>query len=133
MMRTLRFRSMGSALLLVLMSAGLMGTAAGADVTVMDRETARVVAANWLRLGQDEGWGWDAQSTIPAAGELQAVAQTDGTVLGYVAPLESGYIVVPAYAELPPVTAYSTDAALNLADEGGFALCCGKRWRLSLK
>ncbi|MBM3324514.1 MAG: hypothetical protein FJY66_02470, partial [Calditrichaeota bacterium] len=59
------------------------------------------VANNWLHLGQEMEWAWsEAGDFVPNS--LQMI-EDDGEVLAYSLPIEGGgYVIVPAYTELPP-------------------------------
>lgn len=90
------------------------------EVTPVTPEDAAVVAGHWLQLGQELEWGWkDAQPSKPSAAQT---FERDKEIVGYYFGLgKSGYVVIPACRELPPITAYSTDSRLNVTDEDGFA------------
>jgi hypothetical protein len=90
------------------------------ELTRTSPEVADAVVANWIRLGQELNWGWSA-ATVPSPAALHEISY-GGELLGYLAPFDDGFIVVPAYRELPPITAYSTTSTLHLSDDGGLML-----------
>jgi len=112
-----RFLILGLSVLLGSVLSVTLGTA---QVTPVTPDDAAAVAGNWLRLGQELEWGWtDAQPPKPSAAQT---FERDKEVVGYYFGLgKSGYVVIPACRELPPITAYSTDSRLNVTDEDGFA------------
>jgi hypothetical protein len=63
-------------------------------------------------------WGW--QNASPFTTDRIQTIEYEGEVLGFALAVEGGgYVVVPAYRELPPVTVYSMSSALDVnADEG---------------
>lgn len=96
-----------------------------AQETPVAVEDAAGVAGNWLRLGQEEEWGWKPGALLDRTGVQQMVRGEK--LLAYVFPvLNGGYIVVPAYREFPPVSAYSTGSDLNLGKPDGFGEMLGE-------
>jgi len=91
------------------------------QLTQADRNAVVSIGNNWLHLGQEMGWGWTAAGDF----SLNAVQeiQYQGELLAFSLPIEGGgYIVVPAYRELPPIIAYSASSPLDVSRDAGF---CG--------
>ncbi|MFH1010227.1 MAG: C10 family peptidase, partial [bacterium] len=79
------------------------------------------VANNWLQLGQDMEWSWAGAGDF-TPNSIQMI-EHEGELLAYSLPIEGGgYVIVPAYAELPPIVAYSTTSFLDVNRQDGF---CG--------
>ena len=90
------------------------------QVTPVSSEEAATVAGNWQMLGQELHWGWEGVHA-PKALSVKTLERS-GEIIGYWFETgDKGYIVVPAYRELPPITAYSTESRLKATDEDGFA------------
>ncbi len=105
----------------ILVACSLLGTAYGADLTSVDPQAASRLARNWLRMTQEVAQKRAvAESEIPAP-VMQEIGY-EGRIVGYLAAFPSGYVVVPAFSELPPVTVYSEQSTLNLNEEDGPAL-----------
>jgi hypothetical protein len=103
---------------LILMLGLLLPSTSSAQTPVKSSEAA-AVAANWLRLGQDMNWGWDASASTALQPRQELLG--NGETVAYCFPVScGGYIVVPAFTELSPITAYSTTSTLNPALEDGF-------------
>jgi hypothetical protein len=87
-----------------------------AQTTIVTPEDAAQVARNWIRMGSEVGWGWPRiGKSLPNTAQEISVK---GELVGYyfsVSP--SGYVVVPACRELPPVTSYSTECDLKMSGE----------------
>lgn len=109
-------RCVGVAFLILFFVSSVATVSAQTPVKATD---AVAVATNWLHLGHDQNWGWNSPtSALLPVSELSA----KGELLAYCIPVSGGgYIVVPAYRELPPITAYSSTSNLNPTDEDGFA------------
>ena len=92
-----------------------------AQLTVTDPTVATSVANNWLRLGQEMNWGW---VNLPEFSEKSAQEVTfNGELVGYCfSAKENGFIILPAFQELPPITVYSTTSSFDVEKEDGF---CG--------
>ncbi len=91
-----------------------------AQLTPANADAVVGVANNWLHLGQEMGWGW---ATVPdfSASSIQEL-EYQGEVLAYNLPTpDGGHILIPACLELPPITAYSTVASLDVTEENGFS------------
>jgi hypothetical protein len=87
-------------------------------LTSASREAASVVVQNWMHYSRDMHWtlSGTADDVTPV---LQDILY-DGRLVGYVSAQGNGYVIVPAYQDLPPVTAYSTESMFYVNDEGGF-------------
>lgn len=82
-------------------------------------EQMRQVCDNWLtEITYSKGeWAAQTSPTVATADELMA----NDTLLAYVYAINpSGYIVVPALKELPPVMAYSEESTFDTKATGGF-------------
>ena len=78
-----------------------------------------MVANNWLHLGQEMNWGWRGAADFAPA-SAQPIYE-NGELVGYWMPApQGGYIVIPAYRDLPPITAYSTESVFDPNAQDGF-------------
>ncbi len=108
--------------IVLLVGAGLLaGPSIGfCQLTPAQSDAVVAVANNWLHLGQEMGWGWAA---IPDF-SMSSIEEIDyqGELVGFSLATDDGYIVIPAYRELPPISAYSTTSSPDFDEEYGF---CG--------
>ncbi|MBU1936721.1 C10 family peptidase, partial [bacterium] len=92
-----------------------------AQLTPASNDAVVSVANNWLHLAQEMEWGWTASGDLSPA-SIQKV-EYQGEIVAFNLPIAGGgHIIIPAYRELPPITAYSTDFNLDIQEEGGFSL-----------
>jgi hypothetical protein len=117
-MKALRWTSILAVLLLFVCITNVQ-SAPATEPTFVSPEDAHAVIANWFRLGNELNWGWNLAANSVA--DLRDIGY-NGEFLGYLATGEHGFIVVPAYREFPPITAYSTTSSLDLLNENGLAL-----------
>ncbi len=87
-----------------------------AALTPTTADARSAVVRNWLQYSRDQQWSNSLDEAPPVMQELFI----EGQLVGYVAALSQGYILLPAYTELPPITAYSGDSHFDVNDEGGF-------------
>ncbi len=113
------FKKFGAALLVGMCL--LIGFSTGlAQLTPASNDAVIAVANNWLHLGQETGWGWTTASDFSPE-SIQEI-EYQGQLLAFNLPVaDGGHIIIPAYRELPPITAYSTQFDLDINEEGGFA------------
>ncbi|MBU1706439.1 C10 family peptidase, partial [bacterium] len=89
------------------------------QLTPANPQAAVAVANNWLRLGQEVEWGWTTAADFTPA-SIQKI-EYQGQLVGFALPIiGGGYIITPAYQELPPITAYSTVSSFDANREDGF-------------
>jgi len=89
-----------------------------ASLTGAGHDAASAVVQNWMRYSRDMHWT-QSGATDDATPVLQDIFY-GGQLVGYATVEGNGYVVVPAYQDLPPVTAYSTESNFYVNDEGGF-------------
>lgn len=90
-----------------------------AQLTPANSDAVVAVANNWLELSQEMGWGWTAAADF-TPGAIQEI-KFEGELLAFSLPVAGGgYVVVPAYRELPPITAYSMNSFYDIGAEDGF-------------
>lgn len=87
-----------------------------AALTPTNADARAAVVHNWLQYSHEKSWTNTLDETAPVMQELFH----DGQLVGYVAMQTQGYVIIPAYTELPPITAYSGDSRFDVNDEGGF-------------
>lgn len=81
---------------------------------------AEQVCENWLTLSLFETGEW-AGTTTPSISESSEIRQ-DGLLLGRCYLIEpNGFVVVPAWREMPPIKLYSEDFQLDVNETGGMA------------
>ncbi|MBU1706689.1 hypothetical protein KKB28_02085, partial [bacterium] len=91
------------------------------QLTPANSDDVVAIANNWLTLGQEMNWGWMTTLNFSPA-SIQEIRH-QGELLAFSLPANGeGYIVIPAYHELPPITAYSTTSSLDVTQEEGL---CG--------
>ncbi|HEY3295354.1 MAG TPA: C10 family peptidase [bacterium] len=86
-------------------------------LTGASRDAASAVVQNWMHYCREMHWTL-SNPMDDSAPVLQDIFY-DGQLVGYVSAQGNGYVVVPAYKDLPPVTAYSTASHFYVNDEGG--------------
>jgi hypothetical protein len=104
--------------MIIIVACAVFGPLAGyaAQLTSSNHDAATAVVNNWMQYSRD--MNWSHSSRLDAAPALQELFY-NGQLVGYVAQQGEGYVIVPAYEELPPITAYSTDSRFDPNDEGG--------------
>lgn len=99
--------------------------------TVVSTDNAVTVANNWLHLGQEMNWGWKNASVFKPSSAKEI--HENGELVGYCLTVPGGgYILVPAYRELPPITAYSTESVFDLGAQSGFCALIREQLRYKL-
>jgi predicted outer membrane repeat protein len=112
-MRSFTFRSIIAGLVLL---ASLVGESLGERATPAEMEQA---CRNWMLYVVRETGDWGGEANPSIRGSQDIVE--DGTFLGRcfsIAP--SGYVVVPALRELPPIKAYSEQYDLDFSQRVGY-------------
>ena len=94
-------------------------SSAFSQMTPANPDAIVTVANNWLALSQEMGWGWETAADF-TSNSIQEI-EFEGEVLAFSLPVTGGgYVVIPAYHELPPITAYSMNSLLDIDAEDGF-------------
>ena len=83
-------------------------------------QQAQQAANNWVSYFTSEKGGWE-NVNLPVVETAQIITNGADTLGYYFDISPSGYIVCPAFNQLPPIKAYSTSQSLDLTDENGFA------------
>jgi hypothetical protein len=89
-----------------------------AQLTGTSNASAATIAHNWLQYNRLSSSNRNG-NTVDAAPSVQEIFY-QGQLVGYAASEADGYVIVPAYSELPPVIAFSTASNFNANDDGGF-------------
>jgi len=105
--------------LMILLALGV--TASTASATLATESEASFVATNWVyeTSARTGGWAGAERATVEGRREIS----TGDTVLGWYWEVEpSGYIIVPALKEMPPVKMYSEQHGFDIDEPEGPAV-----------